>query len=311
MFVCCLIFLYHFVAHITFFAVICNARAKGLGDVLKNVFLFATDQVTHDLAQSLGIASVYIESIFESMPEKAASRYADRTFREMMIAKVYCIQMVSMLGYDILFQDVDVVWYQNPLLWFHDESNPYHGFDMYFQDDGNHALYYAPYSANTGFYYVRNNERTQYFFNTLLMAGDKIIGSGSHQIPLIAHLSEQASMYGLRVKTWERNKEEFPGGFNFHKNGNKSKQFIKDLMAGKAKDTQVFHMSWTSSKVDKVKFYQQMGEWYLKDECKEKQTIPKDCCATEPILTCHYRDKPSKVPCKDSPSIDGNGRSWW
>jgi len=290
---------------------ICNARAKGFGDVLKNVFLFATDQVTHDLAQSMGITSVYIESIFGSMPEKAARRYADKTFREMMIAKVYCIQLVCELGFDILFQDVDIVWYKNPLIWFHDTSNPHYGFDMYFQDDGNHALFYAPYSANTGFYYVRNNERTRYFFNSFLMSGDRIISSGSHQIPLIAHLAEQASLNGLRVKTWERNKLEFPGGYNFHKR--KNKDFLKELMNGNAKETQIFHMSWTSSKIDKVKFYQQMGEWYLKDACEEKPAseIPKDCCEAEPIVTCHYRDKPSKIPCKDSPPIDNGARSWW
>ncbi len=259
----------------------------------------------------MGITSVYIESIFGSMPEKAAKAYADKTFREMMIAKVYCIQLVSQLGYDILFQDVDVVWYQNPLIWFHDKSNPHYGFDMYFQDDGNHALFYAPYSANTGFYYVRNNERTKYFFNSFLMAGDRIISSGSHQIPLIAHLAEQASVNGLRVKTWERNKVEYPGGYTFHKR--KNKDFLKDLMNGRAKETQIFHMSWTSSKINKVKFYQQMGEWYLKDACKEKTAseIPKDCCEAEPTVTCHYSDKPSKIPCKDSPPIDEGGRSWW
>jgi hypothetical protein len=277
--------------------------------------LFATDQVTHDLAKSLGITSVYIDSIFAAMPKNAARQYADHTFRDMMVAKVYCIQMVSMLGYDILFQDVDVVWYQNPIPWFHNKTNPQYGFDMYFQDDGNHALFYAPYSANTGFYYVRNNERTRYFFNSFLMLGDRILSSGSHQIPLIAHLSEQASLHGLRVKTWDRNRKEFPGGFTFHTL--KLKGFMKDLVsAGEsaARDTYIFHMSWTDSKVNKIKFYQQMGEWYLEETCASRsfsEIKGKDCCTAAPIVTCHYRDKPSKIPCKDSPPIDKGKASWW
>lgn len=301
-----------------FYTVICNARAKGLESVLSNVLLFATDQVTHDLAKDMGITSVYIDSIFADMPEDAAKRYADKTFRNMMLAKVYCIQMVSMLGYDILFQDVDVVWYQNPLPWFHDETNPHHDFDMYFQDDGNHALFYAPYSANTGFYYVRNNARTKYFFNSFLMVGDRILSSGSHQIPLIAHLSEHASLHGLRVKTWGRMEKEFPGGYTFH--NRQQKTFMKELMAGGdgAKDTYLFHMSWTSSKINKVKFFQQMGEWYLQETCvnvrsssEMPQGDPKNCCAVAPILTCHFCDKASKIPCKDSPPIDKGGKSWW
>jgi len=302
-------------------SVICNARAKGFENLLSEILLFATDQATHDLATMMGITSIYIDSVFSEMPEDAAGHYLDKNFRKMMIAKVYCIHMVSMLGYDILFQDVDVVWYQNPLTWFHNTSNPHYDFDMYFQDDGNHGLFYAPYSANTGFYYVRNNERTQHFFNSFLMIGDRVIASGSHQIPLISLLSEYASLYGLRVKTWERNQIEFPGGYNFHQR--KHKNFIKDLMSGgtgSAKDTYIFHMSWTNSKSNKIKFLQQMGEWYLEDTCLEgwgqadwstDKLKGKNCCAAAPVVTCHYRDKPSKIPCKDSPPIDKDARSWW
>jgi len=307
---------------------ICNARAKGFGDILRNVFVFATDQETQDLAEHLGIASVYIESIFGSMPTNAARRYADSTFQKMMAAKVYCVQMVSMLGHDILFQDVDVIWYKNPLEWFHDANNPHYHFDMYFQDDGNHALFYAPYSANTGFYYVRNNPRTQFFFNALLMAGDLILSTSSHQIALIALLNEHTSLYGLRVKIWDRNKREFPGGFTFH--NHKASGYMKELMATNNNDhdhdthyangsdkTYIFHMSWTSSKKDKVKFFQQMGEWYLEDTCNGVQTTKfvagasNECCSATPLIQCHYRDKPSKIPCKESPPIDKGARSFW
>ena len=292
-------------------------------ELLSNILLFATDQETHDLAQFMGITSVYIEAVFADMPTEAARAYADKTFRQMMAAKVYCVQMVSMMGYDILFQDVDVVWYKNPLEWFHDTTNPHYHFDMYFQDDGNHALFYAPYSANTGFYYVRNNERTKFFFNSLLLAGDLILSTSSHQIALIALLNEHASMYGLQVKIWERNLEEFPGGFTFH-NG-QAKTFMKKLAQGDANNTYIFHMSWTRNKKDKIYYYQQLGEWYLEERCvsvkKSNITITTNanntknmnnsCCAANPIVNCHYRDKPSKIPCNDSPPIDKGGKSWW
>jgi hypothetical protein len=36
------------------------------------------------------------------------------------------------------------------------------------------------------------------------------------------------------------------------------------------------------------------------------------CCTVEPNFACHYRDKPSMKPCKDSPNIDGAGsKSFW
>jgi len=79
----------------------------------------------------------------------------------MMFAKVVCVQLITLLGYDLLFQDVDVVWYKDPLPFFHNNTSPISHFDIYFQDDGAHSLRYAPFSANSGFYYVRNNDRTR------------------------------------------------------------------------------------------------------------------------------------------------------
>lgn len=55
-----------------------------------------------------------------------------------------------MMGYDVLFQDVDVVWYKNPLPFFQDKSSAIYKNDVYFQDDGSRQVFYAPYSANTG-----------------------------------------------------------------------------------------------------------------------------------------------------------------
>ena len=87
--------------------------------------------------------------------------------------------MINALGYDLLFQDVDIVWYRNPVEYFTNDSNPYRDFDMYFQQDGSPSRRYAPYSPNTGFYFVRNNLKTQYFFHSLLMQGNLITGSAT------------------------------------------------------------------------------------------------------------------------------------
>lgn len=79
---------------------------------------------------------------FGDLPLEAAKRYGDRYFTAMMLAKVVCVQLVSMLGYSFLFQDVDLVWFKHPLDYF---KNTKDGFDIYFQDDGGHSLRYAPY----------------------------------------------------------------------------------------------------------------------------------------------------------------------
>jgi hypothetical protein len=253
------------------------------------------------------------------MPEEAAGAYGDRKFTMMMMAKVICVQMVSALKYNILFQDVDIVWYKDPVEYFETQHLQ---FDMMFQDDGGHSTRYAPYSANSGFYYVRYNARTEYFFSSLLLAGDLILKTDSHQQALIALLSEHVSLYGLTVKIFSRDEEEFPGGYHYHQATGK---YMRAFFDGTV-HPYIFHMSWTLNKDNKLLFLKQMGEWYVQEPCIHKKVdeVPgldaasvennsyiSTCCAAEPLISCHYRDKPSKHPCKDSPPIDKGKPSFW
>uniref|UniRef100_A0A7S0C9L0 Nucleotide-diphospho-sugar transferase domain-containing protein n=1 Tax=Proboscia inermis TaxID=420281 RepID=A0A7S0C9L0_9STRA len=237
----------------------------------------------------------------------------------MMYAKVIPVQLINMLGYDVLFQDVDIIWYKDPLLLFHDESSPVAEFDMMFQDDGARSVRYAPYSANSGFYYVRHNAKTRYAFTSLLYSGDVIQATQSHQQALSYILTEHSSLFGLKVKVL--NEKEYPGGFHYH--GRNWKDFMREIGLGTRIPT-LFHMSWTLNKDNKVLFMKQMGMWYLSNKCEAKKAEelfkldPSDekdltapCCSAKPIISCHYSDKPSAVNCNDSPKIDKKGKPFW
>ena len=80
----------------------------------------------------------------------------------------------------------------------------------------------------------------------------------------------------------------------------------------------MFHMCWTHNKDDKLKYLQQMGQWFLSDECGNGEVVGRgengkllDCCSAEPVVTCHFKDKPSIVKCESSPSRDQNGKLFW
>jgi len=300
---------------------VCSSKARGFD--ISQILLFATDDETQKLATSLGLESYFDKRNFDDMPTEEAKQYGDRAFAAMMYPKVIGVQIVNKLGYDVLFQDVDIVWYKDPLVAFHDTNSPLHKFDVLFQDDGARSMRYAPYSANSGFYYVRHNPKTQYLFTSLLYHGDMIIGTGSHQQVLASLLTEHNSLFGLTVKVLKG--EDFPGGFHFH---SKSRAPIFKDIASKKKLPYLFHMSWTENKDNKLLFMQQMGMWYVTDTCDsgkahdllleggtkvQSSEFTNTCCAKEAIITCHYKDKPSIIPCKDSPTIDkkNTGFSFW
>ena len=141
------------------------------------------------------------------------------------------------------------------------------------------------------------------------------MSTDSHQQALIATLNEHVSLFGLRVKVFSRDTPEFPGGYQYHQNTGK---YMRQLFAGEVNPF-IFHMSWTLNKDNKLLFLRQMGEWYVQDQCVHKEAKEIDggdsflgtCCSAEPLVSCHYRDKPSKIPCKDSPPIDKGRPSFW
>jgi len=298
----------------------CSARRRGFD--LGNILVFPSDLETKELAEGLGLQTYYDEKNMGPLPSGEARRYGDKNFKAMMYAKVLCVLYPLLLNYDVLFQDVDIVWYRDPMTFFHDKTANISHFDVLFQHDGSNSVRYAPYSANSGFYYVRANKRSQYLFTSLLYHSDLIITWDSHQQVLVQLLAEHSSLFGLNVKVFNRDTEMFPGGYHYHRR----KDFMKKLMKGEM-NSYIFHISWTENKDNKLLFLRQMGEWYVTDQCISKtageiltaQGIPNDgdsplvqpCCAAEPIFSCHYKDKPSKLPCKDSASIDRNGRSFW
>ena len=64
----------------------------------------------------------------------------------------------------------------------------------------------------------------------------------------------------------------------------------------------------TANKDNKKLFFEQMGYWYTQEG---NGCNGIDCCLPQANITCHYKDKPSKIPCKNSPPIDRNGKSFW
>ena len=64
----------------------CAAKAKGLD--VSNVLVFATDEETKELAESVGLTAYYDKRNFGNMPTKAAQTYGDGTFTTMMLSKV-------------------------------------------------------------------------------------------------------------------------------------------------------------------------------------------------------------------------------
>eukprot|EP00985_Skeletonema_marinoi_P011509 scaffold5481_cov197-Skeletonema_marinoi.AAC.7 len=299
---------------------VCAARSRGLD--ISNVVVFPTDIESKTLAEGLGVTTYFDEKNLGALPKGEAKMYGDPIFASMMQAKILCVVYMINLGYDVLFQDVDIVWFKDPLSFFHDESNTaIQNFDIMFQHDGSGQMRYNPLSANSGFYYVRANKKAQYVFTSLLYDGAFVRKCKSHQQVLVQILLEHSSFFGTKVKVFDKVETDmFPGGFHYHQDWD----VMHDIVSGKS-NAYILHMSWTENKDNKLKFLRQMGEWYVQDQCIGHDylelvegggqvtdgSLINQCCSAEPIFSCHFRDKPSKEPCFNSPCIDKRCRQFW
>jgi hypothetical protein len=189
------------------------------------------------------------------------------------------VYLVAVLGANVLFQDADVVWFKDPLEYFVSQPKD---IDSFWMDDGARSTRYAPFFANSGFYYLRANAKNRNFMHALLLSFDQIMTVRSHQHVLDRLLGQHAATFGVRADVLS--KETFPQGQVFHHNKGLMKEFadLKKLPV-------VFHMCWTASKVDKLKYMKQVGHWFLKDTCTEEtlrspngigsnSAALKDCC---------------------------------
>jgi hypothetical protein len=145
----------------------------------------------------------------------------------------------------------------------------------------------------------------------MMYAGEIILSNRSHQEILTQQLADLNELIGLKVKVISRKDYAFPGGYHF--NHVKDDTFMRSFVAGKS-DPYIFHMCWTLNKDDKLKYLQQMGMWYVRDNCAgggTGQNTLGGCCSLDPIFSCHYRDKPSIKSCASAPPKDKDGLSFW
>ena len=125
----------------------------------------------------------------------------------------------------------------------------------------------------------------------------------------------------------------YPVGWHYQANHD----FMHEMIEQNKTRQLSFHMNWNANAQLKQEFLEQMGDWYLRTACAGESTLQhmrsivkeevgtgggggdttttdrvrQACCSEKPLIRCHYRDKPSIIPCKDSPSYANGSKPFW
>ncbi len=254
---------------------ICSLHRYNLQHLLRQMIVFSGQEDVLTLIQAFGVIGIYHEASFASVPRRASYEYLDPIFIDMMWYKSFSVWLLLKLGFNVLFQDVDLIWFKNPFDYFHllqgyytekyashvplsfhkhfqvqDEStssgsasggnggkgwfggktkrgtlmgnSKYQissdtthdgGPDGFFSDDGQRSLRYAPFYANSGFYYLKSNQKMIYFTWSIMSAFALLHITGSHQNVFTVKLLEGLDITGIRPMMLPMN--DFPSGVKY------------------------------------------------------------------------------------------------
>lgn len=141
----------------------CSLRAAKIS--MPRHVIFVTSDKTRTFLETLGFTAYY-DKRMGTFPAEASGRFSDTVFGMMMVLKQASVSLALETGFDIVFQDVDVTWVQDPIPMLREQSKYY---EVQFQDDGARNELFGPWNANTGFFYMRGTLNNREFWNEVSM----------------------------------------------------------------------------------------------------------------------------------------------
>ena len=219
--------------------------------------------------------------------------YLDGVFVDMMWYKAFSVWLMLRLGLNVLFQDIDIVWFRDPFPYFHQyiteatasgRTPP----DMFLSDDGQRStVRYSPFYANSGFYYLVASKRTLNVAWNIMLSFDVMQSSGSHQNVFTQRLLEGLDIAQLHTQSMHQ--DNFTNGATYHHRPN----FMKLIQQHKA-HPYMFHMCWTANKAQKFEFFRKVKMWYTLEKFTPNAFAPEGAVTKLVEKTKHLKTADEK-----------------
>ncbi|KAG5043040.1 hypothetical protein JHK87_006955 [Glycine soja] len=168
---------------------------EGTRSLIDHLLLVAVDQTAYDRCQFLKLNCFKLET--DGVDFKGEKIYMSQDFIKMMWRRTFFLLEVLKRGYNFVFTDTDVMWLRNPFTRLSKNETE----DLQISTDaylGDPWLEKNP--INTGFYFVRSNNKTISLFETWYGQKDKAIGKKEQDVLFDLIKSGIIKDLGLRVR---------------------------------------------------------------------------------------------------------------
>jgi len=244
---------------------ICSCRTNNI-KVENYLIVLATSVELQNTLSSHGFHALYHPS-FGTYSAEATKAYGHLDFLAMMHMKNIAVWLGLSSGRNVLFQDSDLVWFRDPLPMLSENKD----IDATFMSDAGTSRF-APFYANSGFFYLRVNDKTRLFWQRVMTSMDLIYASQSQQVVVNLYLGIMHTL-GLSVRVLSN--DVAPGGVMLIPNNRHTAQ----RLAGRLQPY-VTHVNWTLNDKEKWKRIRANALSYTVQ--MENATLEAYTCRTPP-----------------------------
>ncbi|GAB2269777.1 hypothetical protein Dimus_004696 [Dionaea muscipula] len=219
---------------------------EGTRELIQHLLVVAVDQVAYERCLFRGLRCYRLEQGEEDVDFRGEKVFMSDEFIEMMWRRTLFLLRVLKNGYSFIFTDTDVMWLRNPFKVLINEAAA----DIQFSTDrynGNPKSELNP--LNTGFYYVRSNNRTVALFEKWY--GQKDSSRGHKEQDVLQNLVRSGSLRELNITASFLDTNRFSG---FCQNSNDFRSVITvhsnccRFISAKVADLNRVLVDWTKFK---------------------------------------------------------------
>lgn len=178
---------------------------------ISNLLVYAADSKLHEVLDEMGIANFYLPEIFGEKQSGISKRFGDNTWLPFGQLKMLIPKVLFDGGFDVMFQDVDMIWFKDPLK--HIKATVPANVDYAIQSVGQFQRWqFAPYNINSGFWHIKNNLFSKMCWDRMFYSHETVgIYGNSQQLSMNQNLALCSGMMNLKVEVLDM--VEYPSGW--------------------------------------------------------------------------------------------------
>lgn len=238
-----------------FYNWVCSLDYNEIKNIKQRTMIVPTDEETIPLIKQAGFNMIFyphwLGSLTKKVDSKMAQAFGAGAHRWVVSLQIALISDLVELGFDVITQDSDIIYIQDPLPYV--TQPKFKHIDIQMLDDQRMDRA-GP--GNSGFFIVRSNCKTQVFMQTMIKLIGVTLATRSDQL-LWNTLINEKMFRMINFETFSR---------EYFASGNMINLLRKTRKEDLPPNALLVHACWTADQFDKIEKFHNIGHYYFTEQ---------------------------------------------